>query len=173
MIRRALITAILIILLFACQISVFGHLDLVGPTPNLMMILCVSFAMLQGSRRGMITGFFCGLITDAFTTGPVGFYALLYLYTGYFSGRVYRKFYPENLMIPLGMIALCDALFNVVCYIVLYLTRARYNVLFYLFRVILPETLYTLIAALLLYPFILWLNTWLEDMEQRSARRFV
>ena len=173
MIRRSIITGVLIIVLFAFQISLFGHLDLVGPSPNLMMIVCVSFAMLRGSRGGMITGFFCGLLTDAFTTGPIGFYALLYLYTGYFSGRVYRKFYPENLMIPLGMIALADALFNIVCYGILYLTRSRYNVLFYLFRVIVPETLYTLIAALLVYPLILWLNTWLEDLEQRSMRRFV
>ena len=173
MVRRVLVTAVLIILLFACQISVFGHLDLVGPSPNLMMVLCVSFAMLRGSRDGMIAGFFCGLLTDAFTSGPVGLFALLYLYTGYFGGRVYRKFYPENMMIPLGMIALTDTLFNIACYIVLFLPRSRYHVLFYLFRVIIPETLYTLIAALFLYPLILWLNTWLEDMEQRSLRKFV
>ena len=173
MVRRVLVTAVLIILLFALQISLFGNLDLVGATPNLMMVVCVSFAMLRGSRSGMITGFFCGLLTDAFTTGPVGLYALLFLYTGFFSGRVYRKFYPENYMIPLGMIALADALFNAACYVILFLTRSRYHVLFYLFRVIVPEALYTLIAALLVYPFILWLNTWLEDIEQRSMRRFV
>ena len=173
MVRRVLVTAVLIILLFACQISLFGNLDLTGPSPNLMMVVCVSFAMLRGSESGMLTGFFCGLLTDAFTTGPIGLYALLYMYTGYFSGRVYRKFYPENYMIPLGMIALTDTLFGVICYIVLFLTRSRYHLLFYLFRVIVPEALYTLIAALLVYPLVLWLNTWLEDVEQRSMRRFV
>ena len=61
----------------------------------------------------------------------------------------------------------------VTCYIVLFLTRSRYHLLFYLFRVIVPEALYTLIAALLVYPLVLWLNTWLEDVEQRSMRRFV
>ena len=173
MIRRTLVTAVLVILSFACQISLFGNLDLTGPSPNLMVVIFVSFAMLRGSRDGMITGFFCGLLTDAFTTGPIGLFALLYMYAGYFSGRVYRKFYPENYIIPLGMIALNDALLGVVCYLVLYLTRSRYHVLFYLFRVIVPEALYTLIAALVIYPFILWLNTWLEDIEQRSMRKFV
>ena len=76
-------------------------------------------------------------------------------------------------MIPLGMIALADVLFNAACYVVLYMPRARYHIWFYLFRVILPEALYTLIAALVLYPFVLWLNTWLEDIEQRSIRKFV
>ena len=34
----------------------------------------------------MLTGFFCGLLTDLFFESIIGFNAILYLWVGYFSG---------------------------------------------------------------------------------------
>ena len=33
----------------------------------------------------------------------IGFYALLYLYVGYLCGKANRLFFPEDILLPLGL----------------------------------------------------------------------
>ena len=173
MIRRSIITFLIIIVSFVLQTSLIGAINPASANPNLMLIVTVTFALLRGDRTGLVTGFFCGLLTDVFFGNMIGFYALLYMITGFYCARYHRKFYPENLVLPFSVITVADLFCGVACYLFLFATRARYHVLFYLTRIILPEAVFTLIAAFLLYPVILKINTWLEDIEQRSARKFV
>ncbi|MBR0163788.1 MAG: rod shape-determining protein MreD [Lachnospiraceae bacterium] len=173
MLRRVIITAIMMFVCFIAQTSVFGAFSVTSSTPNLMMILTVSFSLMRGDICGMLVGFSAGLLTDIFYSDLIGFYALLYMYAGYLCGRFHKKFYPENLILPLSVITLADFAFGIVSFIALFAVRQRFQVLYYLTGIILPEAVYTLIVAIFLYPLILRVNTWLEDIEQRSARKFV
>ena len=59
------------------------------------------------------------------------------------------------------------------CYVIMFLLRSRFDFVYYLLHIILPEIVYTIVVTLLLYPLILWINTRLERGELRSGKKFV
>ena len=74
-----------IIICFLMQSTVLHLISIGSITPNLLLILCVSMGLMRGRKSGLWTGFFCGLLVDLFYGSVFGFYALIYMYAGFFS----------------------------------------------------------------------------------------
>lgn len=73
----------------------------------------------------------------------------------------------------MALILVSDLVYGLAYYVILFLMRKRFHFTYYFVHVILPEMVYTIFITLLLYPISLWINKKLEDMERRSARKFV
>lgn len=171
--RRLLFTVLSILISFILQTTVFRVLDFSGIVPNLMIILTSSYAFMRGDKSGMVIGMFCGLLVDVFFGTYLGFYALIYMYIGFIIGKFNKIFFPENILLPLALIVSSDFLFGFICYVLLFMFRNKFNIAYYTMNVILPEVVYTALAAIFIYPVLIRINTYLEDIEQRSAKKFV
>ena len=113
------------------------------------------------------------ILVDIFFGDFIGIYALLYMYAGFFAGMFHKIFFPENIILPLSLIIGGDFLYQFLCYVLMFLLRAKFDISYYMTHQILPEVVYTAIIALFLYPVILKINTKLDDIIQRSATKFV
>ncbi len=171
-IRRIIVAAIIIILCFLLQSTLFTYLSLGGVSPSLMVIVVSAFGFMRGRREGMFVGFFSGLLMDLFCGKYLGPYALLYMYVGYINGFFRRRFYPDDIRLPLVMIAASDLFCSLLEYVFGYLVRGRLNFLYYFRSVIVPELVYTLVVAIALYYILLRVNMLLEGHEQRSTTDF-
>ena len=168
------ITVILFILAgFILQCSVFSSLAFAGIIPNLMIVLTSSFGFMRGEKEGLVIGFLCGLLSDVFFGGFLGFYALLLMYIGYLNGKFSKIFYPEDIKLPLALIVVSDLSYGIICYLLTFMLRGRFDFSYYFLRVILPEALYTIIVTLFLYPVVLKTNEMLEGYERKRAQKFV
>ena len=58
--KRGIVTAVLVFICFILQTSVFELIKLAGITPNILLILISSVAVMRGQKPGMIVGFFSG-----------------------------------------------------------------------------------------------------------------
>lgn len=171
--KRFIVSALLIILCFLFQTTVFKELDFGGIVPNLLIILTASFGFMRGERTGLIIGFFCGFLADIFFGNVLGLNAMIYMYIGYANGKFNQIFFPEDIKLPLCLIFFSDLAYGFLYYVTLFLMRGRFDIRYYFLHVILPEMVYTILITLLLYPLVLWINKKLEDLEKRSARKFV
>ena len=165
-IRRKAVIALLIIICFILQCTVFQALNLAGISPNLLLIVTTSLGFMRGEREGMAVGFFCGLLVDIFFGALFGFYTLLYLFLGYGSGLFHMMFYDEDIKLPMVWIALSELVYGLSVYFFMYLMRSRFDFGFYLIHVILPELVYTVVVTLVLYRLIRRLNRMLERWEE-------
>lgn len=172
MLRKITVT-FLILISFLLESSVFSHFALAGIVPKLTIILTSSFGFMRGEKEGMVIGFFCGLLGDVFFGEVLGFYALILTYIGFVNGKFSRIFYPEDIKLPIALIVVSDLSYGVLCYILLFLLRGRFDFLYYFTRVVLPEALYTIVITVFVYPLILKINELLEIWEKRSAQKFV
>ncbi|MCM1100521.1 MAG: rod shape-determining protein MreD [Clostridium sp.] len=170
---RKIIVALLIFISFLLESTVFGYFALAGIVPKLTIILTSAFGFMRGEKEGMIIGFCCGLLSDVFYGDVLGFYALILTYIGFINGKFSRIFYPEDIKLPIALIVVSDLSYGVLCYILLFLLRGRFDFPYYFVNVILPEALYTIVITVFLYPVILWINNKLEVREKRSAQKFV
>ncbi|RDI74551.1 rod shape-determining protein MreD [Gaiella occulta] len=69
------------------QVSAFSALHVLGGTPDALLVVLVSVALLRGSIAGAAAGFVAGLLVDAATLGTLGETALLLTLAGYWAGR--------------------------------------------------------------------------------------
>lgn len=144
-----------------------------GIIPNLMIVLTAAFGFMRGEKEGLLIGFFCGLLNDIFFGSFLGFYALVLMYIGYANGKFSRIFYPEDIKLPLCLIVASDLSYGIICYVLTFMLRGRFDFTYYFTHIILPEVLYTIVVTLLLYPLILKVNQKLEVREKRRAQKFV
>ncbi len=162
----------IITICFLLQTTVFQALSLAEIAPNLLIIAVSSFGFMRGKKEGMFVGFFCGLLIDIFFGFYLGVYALIYMYIGYINGIFQKRFYPDDMKLPMLLIGASDIISNLVVYFFLFLFRSRFRFWDYLRTIILPEFVYTMVITIFLYFILLKVNQALEAHEKRRAKKF-
>lgn len=171
--KRKIITVCIIIACFILECTVFQSVSFASITPNLLIVVTSAFGFMRGKREGMMVGFIAGLIFDVMFSDLIGFYTLIYTVIGYSNGFFRKIFYPDDIKLPLILIATSDFLYgNIVC-LFMFIMRSKFNYFYYLKSIIIPELIYTILVTLVLYQIILYINKKLEAEEQRSASKFV
>ncbi|MCM1282232.1 MAG: rod shape-determining protein MreD [Muribaculaceae bacterium] len=169
---RKFMLFIIITVCFLLQTTVFSALSFAGIAPNLLIIVVSAFGLMRGKKEGLWVGFFCGLLIDIFFGFYLGVYALLYMYVGYSNGFFQKRFFPDDIKLPMIMIGASDIVCNLVVYTIMFLLRGRFQFLYYLRTVIVPEFVYTMVVTIFLYFILLKLNQRVEVYEKRRAKKF-
>lgn len=169
---RKIVEVVMCILCFVLQTSLFPYLEIAGVSPNLLVVLVAAIGFMRGKKEGMFIGFVSGMLIDIFFSSVLGFYALLYTLIGYFNGYFAKEFFPEDIKLPVVLIVASDFLVNSVVYLIMFLFRGDFNLVYYLLNLIIPELVYTLLVSIVLYIAILKVNQKVEQYEKRSASKF-
>ena len=75
---------------------------------------------------------------------------------------------------PLGACAVAEVIYGMYVYVFGFLLRGRFDIGYYFGRIVLPETIYTMIVLVVVYRFLIFVNRRLElASKRRSADRFV
>lgn len=174
LIQRTIVTGLLILVAFLLQNNIFAAIPLVGITPNLLLLVTITLGLLHGKISGLLVGFFAGLLMDVFGGDVLGQYALILCLLGYGCGFFTPYFYMESLLLPLGACVLAELFYGTYIYVFNFLLRGRFDVGFYFSRIILPETIYTMVVLVVVYRFFMFVNRRLElASKRRSADHFV
>ena len=171
--KRKIVIAIIIIICFVLQSTMFKALSIASISPNLLIIVTSSFGFMRGKKEGLLVGFFSGFLIDLFYGGMLGFYAMIYMYLGYINGLFHKIFFPEDIKLPMILITASDFACNLLVYFFQFLLRRRFAFDYYMIHIIIPELVYTIVITVFLYFILLKINQKLEFSEKRSAGKFV
>lgn len=156
--RRKLVIGILILITFLLQSTVFKALSIASTTPNLLLIVTVSFGLMCGKKIGIFTGFLCGIMIDLFYGNLFGFNALLYMWIGYMNGFLCTVFFDEDIKVPIVLVTISDLAYGCIVYALQFMLRGRFDFPGYLGKVIIPEIVYTVVMTLIIYRLLYWIN---------------
>jgi len=165
-------TSAFILIFFLLQITIGRSIAVASVSPNLLLILVSEYGFMRGRKAGIWTGFFCGLLLDIYYGDAIGFYALLYMIIGYWNGFFHRMYYDEDITLPIALLTGSNLIYGFFVYVIRFLMRNRLNFTYYFPHVIVAETVYTLLIAILVYRPILKLNRAVEKAEKRRASKF-
>ena len=169
--KRKITVTVIIIICFLLQCTLFKALAIASISPNLLIIVTSSFGFMRGKRDGMFIGLCSGLLMDLFYGDVIGFYALIYMYIGYFNGFFRKIFYPEDIKLPMILISASDLFCNLLVYFSMFLFRGRLAFQYYFMHIIAPEWVYTIMVTVFLYFILLMINQKLEKSEKRSTHK--
>lgn len=171
--KRKVITFFIILISFLLQSTLFVKLKFGAVSPNLMLVVTSSFGFMRGRKSGIAVGAISELLVDIFWGQLLGFHTLLYTVIGYLNGSFERLFYDEDVKLPIVLISASEFLYGICIYVFVYMLQGDFAFGTYLFSIIIPELVYTILVTLILYQVILHINRKLESEEQRSASKFV
>jgi len=69
------------------QATLFSSLQVLGGTPDVLLLVLIGIALLRGSVTGAVAGFTGGLLLDVLTLDTLGVTSLLLAVAGYWTGR--------------------------------------------------------------------------------------
>lgn len=169
--RRVLTIAILILLNFCLQSTLFGFHNIHSIKPNLLLILTMSFGVMRGRKEGLLVGFFCGLLFDIYFAPVIGGYTFLYMIIGYINGYMHKNFMIEDVMLPLIIILIDDFIFNFAVFVVVFLLHNHLQFKGYFVRIIFPEMLCTALLTIILYKVYVVINQYLKYKKEGKEAR--
>ncbi len=111
---RGLLVAVLLATAVVLQTAVLAPLRLPGATPDLVLLVVVALALVQGPTAGMVTGFAGGLLLDTVppASGALGRWALVLCLVGLLAGRL-RDAAERSVFLPIVIVAGCSVLATV------------------------------------------------------------
>lgn len=172
MLLHYIFAGISILAAYLLQTTVFGMIPYLTVVPNLMLIVTMSFGILQGRREGMVVGLICGLLLDIASGGLIGFYALIYLYVGYTNGLLSRYLSEDELLIPLGMCLVDEIFYSLYVYVFHFLLQGKGQFMAYFTGTFMSELVLTLILTVFIYGLLMFLNRKLTEYQRKREVKF-
>lgn len=170
--KRKICEFILIVLFYALHCTAGRVLTVGGISPNLLIILPVLFGFLKGQYEGIYVGFLAGLMYDIYNYDIIGFSSIVMMTCGYFSGYFYQKYEENEVTIPLMLVLISNLVYGFLSYICIFLLKNKLDVLFYLKRFVIPESIYTVIFTVIIFKFIVFLNKHFEGKPRKRVTEY-
>jgi rod shape-determining protein MreD len=151
-VRRVLLLAAVILSALLLQTTIFAEINLLGAKPELMYLITIAFAMLEGPASGAITGFVGGMAQDFLLDAPKGITALTLTLLGYAIGMARQYIVSPSPVLPVVLVALgtfAGVLFHGV---VSFLLGQLDSTWLYLLRVAVLSAIYNAILTPLVFP---------------------
>lgn len=108
--KRGLLRALILLLLYILQTDVFNHLRISGVCPLALPLAAVGFGIFDGGLKGGLWGLAAGILCDLSVGSSYAFTILLTLigfFSGFLSEFVLAKGFPSFLTLSVGALLLC------------------------------------------------------------------
>ena len=102
--RRVLLVAAVVITALLLQSTIFFHAPLVGARPELLYLVTILFAMLEGPASGATVGFAAGMSQDFLLNQPKGITALTLTILGYAIGMLRQYIVTPSPWLPVILV---------------------------------------------------------------------
>jgi rod shape-determining protein MreD len=107
--RRVIAVAAVVITALLLQSTVFAELRLVGVRPELLYMVTILIAFLEGPNEGAVVGFTAGLAQDFMLNQPKGITALTLTLLGYTIGMIRQFIVSPSPLLPTFLVAIGTA----------------------------------------------------------------
>jgi len=151
-VRRTLLLVAVVVSALLLQTTVFADIRLLGARPELMYLLTIVFAFLDGPSAGAVTGFVGGMAEDFLLDQPKGITALTLTLLGYAVGMLRQYVVSPSPLFPVFLVA-GGTFAGVLFYGLVSFLLGQLDVsVLYLVRVAALSALYNAILTPLVYP---------------------
>jgi rod shape-determining protein MreD len=168
-IRRVLSIAAIVVTALLLQSTVFAQLELLGVRPELLYVVTIVIAVLEGPNEGAVVGFVCGMSQDFLLAGPKGITALTLTLLGYAMGLVRTYVTSPSPLLPTTLAAVGTAVGLAFYETVAFLLGQFDQPIGYAIKVILLASAYNAVLTPILYPLLRRVS---EGSRRRRVVRF-
>ncbi|MFV0520769.1 MAG: rod shape-determining protein MreD [Lachnospirales bacterium] len=168
---RIIVFSIIIFINIIFQSTFITSISIFSILPNPSLVLIVVYTILRKKKEGIFIAFFAGMLQDIIIGLHIGPYAILYMGIAYLVGETFKDYYLKNLFPALINTFIFTLLYLFIVYIFNFFLRGTVEFGYFLFNIMLPESLYNVIYASIIYYPLYFINKKIEEHE--NPRRIV
>jgi rod shape-determining protein MreD len=151
-VRRALLWAAVVVTALLLQSTLFSTVTLRGAKPDLIVLITVVLAYLEGPSSGALAGFVGGMAEDFLLNQPKGITALTLTLVGYGVGMLRQYVTTPSPILPVALVG-CSTVVATLFYGLVAFLLGQLDVGFlYLVRVAVLSGLYNAVLTPILFP---------------------
>ena len=152
--KRVLIWMAVVLSALVLQSTIFAQIKLGGTKPDLVYLVTIVLAFLEGPASGAVAGFAGGMAEDFLLNMPKGITALTLTLVGYAVGTVRQYIVTPSPLLPVMVVAGGTAAGIVFERVVTFLLGEPFGGLFSVLRVALLAALYNALLTPVVFPVI-------------------
>lgn len=157
---------LLIILAIIMQATLFRYIAILDVKPDIVIILVISFALLNGINEGIILSLFGGLLEDIMFNNAIGIVTLSLLLVGYLSGLLGKNVFKENTFVNFVFVFLGTIVYNLIMIFSMVLMKYDLNVIGILINKSIIQAVYNSIITIFAYKYIIKLNNYMNESKK-------
>lgn len=151
--------------LYVLQSSILPLLSYHGISPNLMLLLTVSYAFLRGMRYGTLMGFCAGLLQDLATGTFFGIDVFSFMAIGCICGKFSDQVFKEQLFLPLTVSLVATAAHYFILAFFMFLLGFRFHFILHMQSVLLPMLCYQFVFAYPVHRAAYWMDRYVRGQQ--------
>ena len=140
------------------QVSLLPAIEVAGVWPDLTLVIVVAWTLLRGVRSAIIWALVAGVWLDLISGSPFGMYTLGLVAATLVAGLGGRTIFRSHLLLAIGMVAAATVVQNLIQLLMLWFAGAAIALPDALLRLTLPEVAYNMVAMVIVYPLLAWVN---------------
>jgi rod shape-determining protein MreD len=168
-IRRTIAIVVVVVTALLLQSTVFAELRLLGVRPELLYLITIVLALLEGPNEGAVVGFSAGLAQDFLLNEPKGITALTLTLLGYGVGMARQFIVSPSPLLPTIIVFVGTAAGLAFYEVVSFLLGNFDEPVTYAAKVALLAAAYNAVLTPLLYPLLRRIS---EGARPRKVVRF-
>lgn len=160
---KNILTYVTLLLVIVLQSTILNGIELLHITPNIVLVFVVCYSMYAEPVKAVILAIVAGLVTDILQVHHVGFTALMFMFISVTLSVICSDYIRSNLFTVMVAVVASTLVFESLYGILVYVLFNKMT-LGYMLKVVAFETLYNVIASLV----IMWWAKYLAEDEIRS-----
>ena len=152
-----------VIFLYVLQSSILPLLAFHGVSPNLMLLLVVSFAFLRGPYYGVLMGFCVGLMQDLATGTFFGIDVFSYMLISFICGKFSGQVFKDQLFLPVFASIVAAILHYFTLAAFMFLLGYHFNLMMHAQNTLLPMMCYQFVMAYPIHKLVCWMDRYIRD----------
>jgi rod shape-determining protein MreD len=146
--------AILVIVTAQIEATWLSQLRIQGVQPDLILVLVVYFAIVDGEQRAMMTGLLGGLFQDVAADTGLGHHVLCLVLVGYTVGRLSERLITDNPAVKTSAVFFASILHDVIYIAVDYVQHVDPQAAYTMAIGTVPRAFYTALTTPFLFFFL-------------------
>jgi rod shape-determining protein MreD len=159
---KTIVISGLVLLNVILEATLFQFLRIEGIKPDFVIILVISYAILEGGAYSAAIGLASGLFIDILYGRVLGVNAFSYMITGYLLGQAHDNVFKDSILPPALFNFAAVVMYQHIYFLIMYLTgnllHDGVSYTYILLSAILPQGIYNAIVGAVIYRYYLHLN---------------
>jgi rod shape-determining protein MreD len=150
------LAAILLVIAVFAQATLLPRLRFFGASPNLVLIVLLSWSLLRGPSEAVAYAFLAGIVFDLISGLPLGTTSLALMLVCALAVLGEGPFFQGHVFLPMTAVAIATAIYAWFTLLVLQFHGAPVDWAGTTVRVIVPELLLNVVVISMVYPLMRW-----------------
>jgi rod shape-determining protein MreD len=155
----------LLLVALLAQATLLARLRFFGASPNLVLVVLLSWSLLQGPQSAMVWAFIGGIVFDVIAGLPMGTSSLTLMLVCALAVLGEGSFFQGHVFLPMIAVALATPLYAWLILLTEQLRNVPVDWAGTTLRVVIPELLLNVVLIAMIYPLLRWL------IERAGGRR--